>query len=1786
MSEAPHPRRDKGLRLAHYLKKYVGLRTTTVRDLAKYDSVLWFEKMPQEKDCQSPVWTEDTSPGTSWLEVRKQKLASCPTPPEETEAWVQSSALKNAKIDFPPLNSTIYVPDTDASVEEGEELPFIEKHLEDHPEVLRAYEGYRPKREKWAQERRRQEAIQEIYAELFRLHTQILKQGEILELVLGLGLLDWKTEKKDKTIPIRRHMVTCAVELEFDTKSGVIRLNPPSDGVRLQTEDDMLEADQRPDRSHYATLEAQLEELGEDIWDRHQLDAALHGWARAIAADTRWSPGLKPAPTEEDAPSFSFAPALILRKRTLRGMARIYDAMIEQLEQGVAEMPDGWIQLIDDDYQGDTHEEEEHEHVHEEVECKASTSSEVFFPLPANSEQKQIVEAIDREIGVLVQGPPGTGKSHTIANLICHLLATGKRVLITAETARALQVLKNKLPPSIQPLCVSLLGQGGDSFAELNKAVQEITTRQASFSRARATDKIEDLEGELDATRRERARVESEIRDLRADETIQHSIVNGAYAGSASAIAARVFQESESHGWIVIPDDAEGEPPLPSHELSRWLGILRRTDSAAVEAAHSRTPHSDELATPESFAHAVHAEAQSAEIASSRSDLHSHPAYAPIRALDGKMKDKLEEALREIESRRLALRRLAGEWIIDAVRDSLAGSSARWTSLRSLTEELSERCEAILRRLDAKTITVPENFDRVKTLADLRMVIPHFRGGGKWKKLGLFTPAALKERRYLQSQFRVDGRAPQSTVELELIQDSLELDQSIIRLQAAWGELGVSVDSRDPRGALSVVREKADVLSRVFDFGIDCQSIAEVFAEQPQPIPEPDWMNGGTARWQEVIRATRLEDDLAQARRAVETCSLALDPIRRLHDAHPVVEELSQSVKARDIQRYSEQFEALLEVEKTREEQEECHRIEAKLTDSIPELPRTVLAGVEDTVWDSRLANFAEAWQWALADLWLRKRSDPEYQRSLLQRRQELDDRINHVLAELCAQRAWLYFFDRLTRKESAALKSWREAVRQMGKGTGRSSKQARLRREARQYMDECRDSIPIWVMPRYLVAEMIDPAPDRYDLVIVDEASQLGIESLFLFFITKRLIVVGDDQQISPSGVGIADAQIAGLQQHYLEGVPHQHALGPQSSLYGNAKIRFPRNIVLREHFRCMPEIIGFSNDLCYASSGTPLDPLRAYPANRLQPLVLRHVRDGYRIGSTTSAQNPAEAEAIVEQIVGCLQDPRYRNKTMGVISLQGEAQAKLIERKLLETVEPEEIEARRLICGDSYAFQGDERDVIFLSMVAAPGETRISALSGDTFRQRFNVGVSRAKDQLWLFHTVRIEELGEACMRRRLLQYMLEPSRQTTDEESQVFESEFERAVYQRLSDRGYHVRTQVCVGDKGSHRYRIDLVVEGMRGRLAVECDGDRWHGPDRYEQDMARQRDLERAGWQFARVRGGDFYRDPDRAMASVWEELERLGIQPGGIDDCEVEPPPPAQLHDFEEDDDEELEVERVEDSDPAPKDSSVHASINQASADSDHENGEDPDLPSTDPAPSFDRSIGGRELERESGIPTKSQALSTPVAPRPPDSVLDSYQSENEIGDSETIGVVSPEGVTCAPYVVFEGEAGPDPRDASRDQIAEGLRRIIAVEGPMLAKRAYHGYLRGCGLSKLGKGIKKAMNRGLQQAIRAGMVVSEDELETGGLIHTVLRLPAMEPVRWRERGPRKLEEIPPSEVLLVARHLELQHRLRRGSEAHFRAILEAFNIKRLTRQVEATLTDALSRDFEFLSEDS
>ena len=118
------------------------------------------------------------------------------------------------------------------------------------------------------------------------------------------------------------------------------------------------------------------------------------------------------------------------------------------------------------------------------------------------------------------------------------------------------------------------------------------------------------------------------------------------------------------------------------------------------------------------------------------------------------------------------------------------------------------------------------------------------------------------------------------------------------------------------------------------------------------------------------------------------------------------------------------------------------------------------------------------------------------------------------------------------------------------------------------------------------------------------------------------------------------------------------------------------------------------------------------------------------------------------------------------------------------------------------------------------------------------------------------------------------------------------FEGAVLRRLMERQYNVLPQYHVG-----AYRIDLVVVGGGKMLAVECDGERWHGLDKLQEDMERQAMLERLGWRFVRVRGSVFFRDPERAMGEVFRHLEELGIPPVSSDTRKPAKQPPNELLD-------------------------------------------------------------------------------------------------------------------------------------------------------------------------------------------------------------------------------------------------------------------------------------------------
>ena len=189
-----------------------------------------------------------------------------------------------------------------------------------------------------------------------------------------------------------------------------------------------------------------------------------------------------------------------------------------------------------------------------------------------------------------------------------------------------------------------------------------------------------------------------------------------------------------------------------------------------------------------------------------------------------------------------------------------------------------------------------------------------------------------------------------------------------------------------------------------------------------------------------------------------------------------------------------------------------------------------------------------------------------------------------------------------------------------------------------------------------------------------------------------------------------------------------------------------------------------------------------------------------------------------------------------------------------------------------------------MFLSVVDAPPSAPPLPLRQEgpkkIFKRRFNVAASRARDQMWVVYSLNVEtDLKPGDYRRKLIEHALDPHAWERELERRLAQvdprsREFEGRVVRILLERNFRVFPQYKVG-----AYRIDIVVVGNGSRLAIECDGERFHGPEKLQEDMERQAILERLGWKFVRVRGSVFFRDEERAMRPVFERLEDFGITP-------------------------------------------------------------------------------------------------------------------------------------------------------------------------------------------------------------------------------------------------------------------------------------------------------------------
>jgi very-short-patch-repair endonuclease len=1344
--------------------------------------------------------------------------------------------------------------DPEAFVKQTRKVQGKTQALADSEERTDALEEWLHLKKAWEDETRDATASLGVFSELFELQSTVGRESEKYQLWVGDGILCLEQDGAR----VRHPVLLQRVELTFnpavpefvvaDTDDNPEICAPllrhlGLDGKSIQQAQDTLDAE------HFHPLGgAPTREFLTDFIQRH--------WKNGQFLDDPEEAG------DVKTPCLYRQPHLFLGHRN-QGLSESIERYLEVLPEQ-EDLPESLLRIVGiDTGRGESPDD--------------VSAADILLTKHANLEQERVIRRLEETGAVLVQGPPGTGKSHTIANLIGHLLAQDKSILVTSHASKALRVVREQLAKPLQPLCVSLLQNDADSARQLEESVTGIVNYLASTSERKLTKDIEKLADKRATLRTKHDELRDQFLDAGTREYLEIEVMGERVAPSDAA--RRVAEESEAHVWLPGPLE-QAELPLTEAELEELYRLGRELDADDDALLASTLPDLDAFPTPREFAE-LH------------DDLAALAREKP-REERGlwKRDDQTPEALEELHDRlRSAVTALedASEWRLDCLDAGRTGGErkAAWRELVELVErcarEIPEKEPLVLKHGPEVDPARPAN----EQLRVIEEILQHLRAG---KRLGKMTSLVHAEWAELVKTARVDGKSPSAREHFEALRSLLETNALRDSLKRRWdrqiaplgapsaSELGARPEAAAGEYAAKIAASLrwheevwAPCEAALEECGLDWARFAKrATGEYAVHVDLQRTRELVTEHLDEIIEIRKLfaRRNGMETRRAQWLADL--DSVSRKEKAYEIIKRFRTGIRRGNYDTYAEAWNRLRELIDSRSGFDRREELLGRLDPAAPAWSSAIrdrhpghdlgrVPGDATVAWRHR------HWEQALesqAGIDLDK---------LQERHQRVKDELFDVTAKYVEKLSWLAQLRRTGLEQQQALNGWLAIHKKIGKGTGKNT--GRLKDEAKRTLQACRSAVPVWIMPLSRVAESFDLATTRFDVVILDEASQSDVMGLIAFAIAKEVVVVGDHEQVSPYAVGQKTESINALIDEILTDIPNKRLYDGKTSVYDLAQQSFGGTIRLLEHFRCVPDIIQFSNQLCYGGEIRALRDASASPVKR--PLVAHRVEGGEEV----SGVNKNEALEIVSLVSAVCRMPEYEHSTIGVICMVGTDQALYIDSVLRRRLTVSEYNKRQVLCGNASQFQGDERDVIFLSMVNSPSDKPLSLRQRDESRKSFNVAASRARDQLWVVHSLDPRrDLKHGDLRLQLISHAENPDalRPKTTEMKTKFTSDFQQEIYQALEAEGYRLGTQFEVGD-----FVVDLVAEGEDGtRVAVQCDGDRRATVEAVVESMDRQFTLERLGWVFVRLRASEYRLAPDKVLKRLFRRLGQAGIRPG------------------------------------------------------------------------------------------------------------------------------------------------------------------------------------------------------------------------------------------------------------------------------------------------------------------
>ncbi len=1349
----------------------------------------------------------------------------------------------------------------------------------------------------WSKEEKKRRSTINLYNKLFEVKNSI--DGSItnveMELVIGVGVAVWNMDGSKVCYPL----ITFPLEIQTNKSSMAIEIRPQDADPSLEL--DIYTKAKNPGVSNIQKAFKEYLSESTTTFSPFNLDvfngflnlatAELDSNGEYLAAQT--SPHERNLPQSSDCLKITDTWVLIAREKSKDDLVKDLERFKVTLEEcenlnlpkaihavltepspknedsilssyrGLSSIP-GSMGLVDN--------------------IKSTTTQNLYFPLPFNDEQVKIVQLLDASPGVVVQGPPGTGKTHTIANIISHYLAQGLRVLVTSKSAHALYVLRDKLPKEIRPLAISSLHAQHKEDKQFEFAIDKILLEVQTINSHDYKKDIEQSEQKINSLHANIADIDNQIRDL-ARKNLEPIIIDEKeyepYKTAEELVAGEGIYE-----WLEDSLSFENKPLFNTSDIVRLRDARRAVakdfDYLGVQLPELTSfPEINELLnTHQDLSHYNKIENEIKTGSLPRLLSADDSTFERACQLESKI-DEFLQLEEKINSKEVS-------WAPKA-RNILSQKTSDTTDIIKIFDELGLEILNAAKSLNtflARPVSIPKVVDIDDEL--YRAVKDKVAGKSLFGILDLIGKAKTKKQ---LREILIVSSPPKSMEDWQHVLSYIDLERCILNLLTRWNalanEVGVEIFSNLNKDSLYTARNH-------YNMHLDLRKnieIANSIGEETRLL---------FPAWEKSFKHSTEYQHLHELKKHIQNYSLRKQLEKKLSNKEEILRLLSgyqgeiiNSLKIftsdvlgnPEISDYEAQREWLL----LSDELNRLHGLKGFFVDFLEVTDKIQKSG--GVKWAKKLRtippeentdpllphNWKKAWRLKqIATYWESIDAMTKLQ-DLSMRREEYETKLAQEYTTNVEKRTWLKLYENATPDIKSALVAYKAAIAKLGKGSGKSA--ARYKRDARNAASAANPAVPCWIMPHSNISQILPPVFGCFDLVIIDEASQSDLSALPALLRAKKVLIVGDDKQVSPTNIGLEEENINILKKRFLKNQVDNYGeqMTPDRSIYDLFKVVFAQSTtILREHFRCASPIIEYSKREFYNHE---LKPIRTpKPSERLDPpLVDVFVEDGNRRPDNV---NVPEARYIVNEIKRICEDKTLSKRSIGVVSLLAGKQAYKIWQDLENELGPEKIELHQISCGDASTFQGKERDIMFLSMVVSP-DSKLKAISGSIYEQRFNVAASRAKDRMYLVRSIKLEDLSpNDKLRRNLLSHFANPFMQDEEQVAdlrKLCESPFEEKVYDLLTERGYRVKPQVKVG-----AYRIDLVVEGDNdARIAIECDGDQYHTSENWDKDMHRQRILERAGWQFWRCFYSTFIKNKNDVISELLELLNQKGIEPIG-----------------------------------------------------------------------------------------------------------------------------------------------------------------------------------------------------------------------------------------------------------------------------------------------------------------